>query len=507
MSENENKISKVKNLKSLLQMDLKIPDYQRPYRWTTEQVKNLLSDISENMDNSKDIPYMMGTVILHEDYTNKQIFNIVDGQQRLTTLTLLLYVLGKKDELSLLKESFSQDNITINYKYIKDYLNKYEIDKTEFLKYTLEKITFVTITTKDIDEAFVFFDSQNSRGKSLERKDLLKAHHLRYVDIDTTAIKSAKEWEILDKKKKLTYLLDNILGRTRQRIRKEKADSIDVLKEFKAQRVSKKKDSFYKLSKYHQPPIFDMWRYNDNEKPDDGGLELIFRNIDAWQGTKRLKFESDSKKFLPLQIMQPLEGGEQFFWYVQKYNILLNDELFNEKFESKVLPKSVLALYKIINDAANWNVGMSYIKEVFEAVLLFYYDKFGDDDIEKFGLWLEHGLAYLRYRQASIQYATVRNFIINEFNPFAIINEAAFPENCIYQIDDFARGKYKKIKEKDSNKEKEKEKEKENDKEKKKFRIRDWYHSEVEDFVSDNKFLYESINLKDKNRFEIWQKK
>jgi hypothetical protein len=483
----DNNISKVENLKSLLEMELKIPEYQRPYKWNIKQIKNLLSDILENQKMKKDIPYMIGTIILHKDDKG---LNIVDGQQRLTTLTLILYALGKTDGMSLLNELFLTDIVERNYKYINDWLNKYEIDKDDFKKYILEKTIFVIITTTDIDEAFVFFDSQNSRGKPLERKDLLKAHHLRYVDDSKIATESAKEWEKLDKKNKLTYLIDNILGRTRQRIRKEKANSIDVLHEFKAQRISKKKGSFYKLSKYHQPPIFDSWRYIDREELGDCGLELIFRDIDAWQGTKRLKFVADSKKFLPLQLMQPLEGGEQFFWYIQKYSILLYEELFNEKFEPKVLPKIVMKIYKVINDAANWNVGMRYIKEIFEAAWLFYYDKFGTEDMEKFGLWLEHALLYLRYRQSSIQYATVRNYIIHEFNPFAIINEAAFPENCIYQIDDFVRGKFK------------------DEKINYEVGIRKWYHDKISTIVSDNRTLFESIELKDKNRFkEIWSQK
>ncbi|MDR1897705.1 MAG: DUF262 domain-containing protein [Prevotellaceae bacterium] len=476
----ENKISDVINLDTLLKMNLKIPEYQRPYRWDIEQVKNLLSDIWENKKYREDVPYMIGTIILHFD-SDKDELNIVDGQQRLTTLTLILYALGKNDAVSLLEESFSPDVVKKNYKYINYWLNKYEIERSDFKEYILGKVTFVIITTTEIDEAFVFFDSQNSRGKSLERKDLLKAHHLRYVENEKIAINSAKEWETLDKKKKLTYLIDNILGRTRQRIRKENSNSIDVLQEFKAQRVSKKKDSFYKLSKYHQPPIFDSWRYIDREAlDDDDGLELVFRDIDAWQGTKRLKFVSDSKKFLPLQLMQPLEGGEQFFWYVQKYNILLNEEL------PKVLSESVTKIYSVIANAANWNIGMWYIKEVFEAALLFYYDKFGTDDMENFGLWLEHGLSYLRYRQSSVQYATVRNYIIREFNPFSIINEAAFPENCIYQIDDFVRGKYK---DERINYEK---------------GIRQWYHGKISTIVSNNKTLFENTKLIDKHRFDIW---
>ncbi|HEB7542398.1 TPA: DUF262 domain-containing protein, partial [Campylobacter coli] len=69
---------------------LNIPDYQRPYTWGIEQVKILLKDISEQV-NKNDQKYLLGSLILHKNNENK--FNIVDGQQRLTTLALILKVL------------------------------------------------------------------------------------------------------------------------------------------------------------------------------------------------------------------------------------------------------------------------------------------------------------------------------------------------------------------------------------------------------------------------------
>lgn len=68
---------------------LNIPDYQRPYAWGIEQVKILLKDISEQID--KNQKYLLGSLILHKGNTE-----IVDGQQRLTTLALILRVLCEK---------------------------------------------------------------------------------------------------------------------------------------------------------------------------------------------------------------------------------------------------------------------------------------------------------------------------------------------------------------------------------------------------------------------------
>lgn len=65
-----------------------IPVYQRDYAWTTTQVDDLLEDISEAIETSS--PHYLGTVVLAHGESG---FEIVDGQQRLSTLTLLIHAL------------------------------------------------------------------------------------------------------------------------------------------------------------------------------------------------------------------------------------------------------------------------------------------------------------------------------------------------------------------------------------------------------------------------------
>ena len=65
----------------LLSRHLKIPNYQRPYVWTTENVSQLLGDIKTSMDQGKS-RYRIGSIILNDKA-------IVDGQQRITTLCLI----------------------------------------------------------------------------------------------------------------------------------------------------------------------------------------------------------------------------------------------------------------------------------------------------------------------------------------------------------------------------------------------------------------------------------
>lgn len=73
-----------------------IPDYQRPYSWTTEQTGELLDDLLYAVGQSNDVtdssPYFLGSVVIIKK-DNSPHAAIVDGQQRLTTLTILLCAL------------------------------------------------------------------------------------------------------------------------------------------------------------------------------------------------------------------------------------------------------------------------------------------------------------------------------------------------------------------------------------------------------------------------------
>jgi uncharacterized protein with ParB-like and HNH nuclease domain len=67
-----------------------IPDYQRPYSWSDEEIEQLWEDITLAFD-SGDLYYFLGPVILAQ--TEGELLEVVDGQQRLTTLTILFCVI------------------------------------------------------------------------------------------------------------------------------------------------------------------------------------------------------------------------------------------------------------------------------------------------------------------------------------------------------------------------------------------------------------------------------
>ena len=216
----EHPILEEKVLEELLDNTYQIPAYQRPYKWHKSHVIQLLDDLYENIYIGKRI-YRVGTLIIHNEYGTH---NIVDGQQRLTTLSLILYYLGSENKLlenQKYKNEISKNNLVYNYAQIRQWFKSKELDneylKKDFLEKLKNKCEFVVITVYNQDEAFQLFDTQNSRGKELYPHDLLKAFHLREMDKDGATDKEiekyAIQWEdyILIKGNLLLDIIENHL--------------------------------------------------------------------------------------------------------------------------------------------------------------------------------------------------------------------------------------------------------------------------------------------------------
>ena len=134
--------------------DLKIPEYQRPYRWKAyKHVKQLLIDILREVNSEE---YRIGSLIIHCN-KEKQTLDIVDGQQRLITLTIILYCIQNSGNLPLLNHKFShkdsKNNITKNHAYIYTFLQKQPKEKVEKIHgFILKHCTFNVIKVHELSE-------------------------------------------------------------------------------------------------------------------------------------------------------------------------------------------------------------------------------------------------------------------------------------------------------------------------------------------------------------------
>lgn len=247
-----NKNLELRSINSLLKEKFYIPSYQRGYRWSKEQVNDLLNDIWEftQKDKNKDEFYcLQPIVVLKEIYLedDKEFtrYRVVDGQQRLTTIFILLTFLDKqkysltyetrKDSEEFLKK-LSLDNIShsnIDYFHISEALeaiSKWFIAKEEKEdEYTAKDELYITlgkytkfiwyeVEEKSQDEIDVF--TRINMGKiPLTNAELVKALLLRsdnfkedddYIKLKQLEI--ATEWDTIENKlqdNNFWYFLNN----------------------------------------------------------------------------------------------------------------------------------------------------------------------------------------------------------------------------------------------------------------------------------------------------------
>lgn len=91
-------------------MDIVIPGYQRPYKWSVKNASQLYDDILDAQKSNREV-YRVGTLILYENDEKKQ-YEIVDGQQRIITFWLLLKSLEINDVFELKINDISITKIT-----------------------------------------------------------------------------------------------------------------------------------------------------------------------------------------------------------------------------------------------------------------------------------------------------------------------------------------------------------------------------------------------------------
>lgn len=332
---------KIAKVKDLLDINLTLPTYQRPYRWSTKSTYTLFSDTygAYKEDNEE---YRLGAVILHKEGFNK--YNIVDGQQRITTLSILLYCLGEKSH-QLLNETYSslsEYSINENYLLLRNKLKEKNINQEEFKMFLLERCTVVQIVTDDEQEAFQFFDSQNSRGKELAPHDLLKAYHLREMNNDEEPIKVKliNQWENLNQND-LSNLFENYLYPLTQWYKGKNGlgystQDIDTFKGIK-------RTHDYNYAIYHKASNIFIEQYIAN-----GNHELI-----------------SSKALIQFQLTHPLIAGKRFFHYILHYDKLVEEiqEKIKRHHKAEEIP-----------DNGSGNI---YIKQLYECSLIFFADRFG----------------------------------------------------------------------------------------------------------------------------------
>ncbi len=262
-------MAKIESEDSYLQDILKdklyyqIPIYQRPYQWTEENCEKLLDDLFFNYEDDRESDYFCGSLVLiaidTDSATNAKTYDVVDGQQRLSTFILLAKVLATLYNNEVLNNKTSKDflekslgdtdgekrkrltfnTIGLNAKddfqgaldffddldaskgknsksndpskgknsylknaiCLKNYLREKEIgDINDFIEWLYSNVVFITITCPDADKALRIFNVLNARGLALNATDIFKGELLKKLTEEKEQEELAIRWEDLYQK-------------------------------------------------------------------------------------------------------------------------------------------------------------------------------------------------------------------------------------------------------------------------------------------------------------------
>lgn len=193
------------NICALKDIKFRIPLYQRPYAWEETEVQQLLDDLQEAHDKEK---YFLGIISIAEAKDDPGYYDVIDGQQRLTTLLLLakaaevsdrpeLRLFGRPEDEALLKDSDDSKAAQAN----KKMRNTLSIGKNykdnEILKALLGKAhVFLSVVPDNysVTDKNQQFLRMNNRGKQLEKHEILKTRLLSKIKNDSDRAGAFQRW-------------------------------------------------------------------------------------------------------------------------------------------------------------------------------------------------------------------------------------------------------------------------------------------------------------------------
>lgn len=232
----------------------RIPNYQRPYVWTAEQITTLLDDIKYSADFEPEKEFFLGSIVLKKVTDTGELgqsYDVLDGQQRIVTLLFLLAVIREKTDSSDLQDDCTnyilqkaskykrlQERMRINFQnrdevddFIKDFTkergkiivnklkqigkDKYssisnmakallhiqdffkgfsKIELQDYATYLFNKVILLYVASDNLIDAFRLFSILNGRGLPLSSLDIIKSWNLESVNDANQKAKYAKFW-------------------------------------------------------------------------------------------------------------------------------------------------------------------------------------------------------------------------------------------------------------------------------------------------------------------------
>lgn len=345
---------------------LTIPEYQRPYRWGDEQIKKLLSDYQLYLDDitqsDAQYGYYLGSVILHQSAENGCL-NIIDGQQRLTTLALIAFVqsLAKIDseqsskehspfELQLSYDSpESQQQIMQNLAWLQNNA------ASQIAAFDAAKINLTLVVTRSEDDAYRFFETQNTGGVRLGGPDIIKAHHLRAIDRNKQN-DFARKWEALGDLNPAVGAL--VKGRYWQKLNNRNVPS------------------------HRQPHLVRSAIVSELGESTGKGHDIAYGRLERVYLSDGGQIDKQAQQ--GYELRQPLNSGINTIHYLTYFEGLRHKYLSgnNKRTNSAQSDQPIDHFFSFYQNLICELDGCSFLKGLYDTALLIYISQFGEQQLE-----------------------------------------------------------------------------------------------------------------------------
>ena len=184
-----------------------IPIYQRAYAWSDKEIETLVDDIYDYYSLGTNQNYYIGSLVVHKD--NNDLENVIDGQQRLTTLSLLICYLKNEsnykdlvqdinvnlnfesrkrstDIFKHLKKNYEKvidesNELVDGYRILRKKLKSEKYDEGYF-RYLIDNVILIKNELPRDTDLNHYFEIMNNRGEQLEKHEIVKAHLLGLLD-------------------------------------------------------------------------------------------------------------------------------------------------------------------------------------------------------------------------------------------------------------------------------------------------------------------------------------
>lgn len=359
---------------------LHIPEYQRPYRWGDKQVLDLHHNIQAHFSDQERLKtqhdYYLGSIVLHQSKKDDEtLLNIIDGQQRLTSMGILCHLLENKSKCPLEFDApQSQQRIRDNVQMLKGKLSKDE-------KFNLGNINVTLVITNNEDDAYKFFETQNTGGVRLSGVDIVKAHHLRGTD-EERQDDYAKKWEMMVN---LASTVDCLMrGRYWQTLGWRDLET-----------------NWLPSEKHHgviRELVVSEFAEGTATDKKDIGFSLV-KKFHHTVSAKQCVMDGAS-----YAMRQPLWAGVNSIHYLEQFH-----EMYQKWCPTDKPLENAPSYYTFYHDLVV-KAESAYLRQLYNTALLMYLSKFGEVNILEFSLWLFRAVFSLRMSLDVVREKSIQKF-------------------------------------------------------------------------------------------------